>query len=211
MRKTSQYSYITEPLDPDILTTPFQVETSWHVITGAACTGKTTLINQLVESGYKTIPEIARKYFDRELASGKTLEMIIKDGLEFQSNIAELQLSEEGSIDPDQLVFLDRGVPDPVTFLRIFGHDPNKLLSKCFRYRYASIFILDRLPLQRENTLGPEDETSSEFLDEWLAYDYRALGYNVIRVPPFSPQERLAFVLERVAKKAGSGSPNQKE
>jgi predicted ATPase len=50
----------------------------------------------------------------------------------------------------------------------------------------------------RENTLGPEDEASSDFLNEWLAKDYRALGYTVIRVPSYPPEERLAFVLEQV-------------
>jgi predicted ATPase len=198
MRQNPQYSYRTTALNAKMLTTPYEIETNWYVLTGAACTGKTTLINQLAEEGYATVPEIARKHFDRELASGKTLEMLLEDGLGFQRAIVDLQLKEEDGFDPNQLTFLDRGTPDTVTFIRIFGYDPNELLSLCFRYRYAAIFILDRLPLQRENTLGPEDQASSEFLDEWLAHDYRALGYEVIRVPPVSPQERLAFVLEKV-------------
>jgi predicted ATPase len=199
MRQNPQYSYRTTALNAKMLTTPFEVETNWYVLTGAACTGKTTLINLLAEKGYKTVPEIARKHFDSELASGKTLEMLLEDGLDFQRTIVDLQLREEGGIDPDQLTFLDRGTPDTVTFIRIFGYDPNILLPLCFRYRYAAIFVLDRLPLKRESTLGPEDQRSSEFLDAWLAHDYRALGYEVIRVPPVSPEERLAFVLEKVA------------
>lgn len=49
------------------------------------------------------------------------------------------------------------------------------------------------------------DEAYTVLLDEWLVRDYSALGYRVVRVPVLSPQERLAFVLERLAEQvAGS-------
>jgi len=59
--------------------------------------------------------------------------------------------------------------------------------------------MLDRLPVPRSKTLGPEDDASASFLDEWLARDYSALGYHVVRVPVLPPQERLEFVLERLS------------
>ena len=54
--------------------------------------------------------------------------------------------------------------------------NPDELLLECFRHCYASVFILDRLPFHRNRTLGPEDDATSDFLDEWLACDYSALG-----------------------------------
>jgi predicted ATPase len=63
------------------------------------------------------------------------------------------------------------------------------------------VFVLDRIPVQRADALGPEDEAAARFLDEWHARDYRALGYDVIRVPVLSPKERLAFVLNRLAER----------
>ena len=60
---------------------------------------------------------------------------------------------------------------------------------------YASVFILDPLPFQ-ENGARDDDAAEVGYLDEWLARDYTALGYRVVRVPVLSPQERLAFVLE---------------
>ena len=198
MHESPQYHYLTVDLDPEILSNPFNIQTNWSVITGAACTGKTTLINQLAERGYPTYPESAREFFNRELVEGKCLETIREDVYTLQSSIHEMQLAKEQRIPPNQLAFLDRALPDSISFSRIFGLDPNELLKDCFTYRYASVFILDRLPLMREKTLGPEDEASSSFLNEWLAKDYRALGYNVIRVPPCPPQERLAFLLEQM-------------
>jgi hypothetical protein len=43
MPNDSQHDPRTIELDPDLLSAPFRVQTNWHVITGAACSGKTTL------------------------------------------------------------------------------------------------------------------------------------------------------------------------
>jgi len=48
------------PLDPDKLLTLFTVKTNWHVITGAACCGKTTTIDLLAERGGQIAAETAR-------------------------------------------------------------------------------------------------------------------------------------------------------
>jgi predicted ATPase len=198
MVDTPQYKYLTIDLDPRLLSTHFKIQTNWHVITGAACTGKTTLINQLAEKGYQTFHETAREFFEIELAKGRTLEEILEKGLAVQKSIFEMQLTLEHAMQSIDFAFLDRAIPDSLTFHRIFGYDPNELLPECFHYRYASVFILDRLSLQREETLGPEDDASSRFLDEWLVRDYNALGYKIVRVPALSPQERLSFILDRV-------------
>jgi predicted ATPase len=58
------------------------------------------------------------------------------------------------------------------------------------------VFILDQLPLELEGA-RIEDDAYTVLLDEALIRDYSALGYDVVRVPVMSPQERLEFVLER--------------
>jgi predicted ATPase len=82
-----QFAYLTEDLNPEIIRTPFQVRTNWRVITGAACTGKATLINQLAEQGYQTYPEAAREFFDREISGGKSLEELREDAFALQNGI----------------------------------------------------------------------------------------------------------------------------
>jgi predicted ATPase len=172
------------------------------VITGAACCGKTTLLDLLGERGYQTVAETARQYFERELASGRKLAEIRAEGELLQRCIFDMQLTAERATRPNEVAFLDRALPDSLSFHRVLGLNPNHLLPDCFYHRYASVFILDRLPLQRETTLGPEDEDSSRFLDEWLVRDYSALGYDVMRVPALEPQERLVFVLEKLAEQS---------
>jgi predicted ATPase len=194
-----QLGFLTAQLDPDLLSTPFGIQTKWHVITGAPCSGKTTLLDQLAAKGFHAVPETARLCFERELARGRTMEEIRGTGDALQRYICDTQLGVERGLRAMDVAFLDRALPDCLTFHRLFGLDPNSLLPDCFHRRYASIFILDRLPVPRSTPLGPEDDASAAFVDEWLSRDYGALGYDVVRVPALAPEERLAFVLERLA------------
>lgn len=183
-------------LDPILLTTPFAVQTNWVVITGSACTGKTTLIHMLRDRGYPVIQETAREYIDQELAKGRKVEEIIKNP-NTQREIIEMQLRAENGqvIKSDDLAFLDRGLPDSLTFYRYNGLNPNSIVPKCFQKHYACVFILNRLPLRLDGARIP-DESFLNYLDEWLEKDYAALGYQVIRVPVKPPGERLDFMLD---------------
>ena len=199
MAANSPNKYRTAELDPDLLSAPFEVQTNWHVITGAACTGKTTLIDQLAEKGFQTVPEVARQVFEREIARGRTIDEIREDNVSLERYMADVQIKIEHRLVASDVTFLDRALPDCLTFYRVFGMNPDELLPECFHRLYASVCILDRLPFHRNKTLGPEDDATSDFLDEWLERDYDALGYSVVRVPVLSPQDRLTFVIERLS------------
>ena len=199
MLDSPQHGFRTTELDPDLLSTPFRVQTNWHVITGAACSGKTTLIDLLADKGFQTVPEIARQYIDREMARGRTLDEIFED-VATEPAIEDMQLRIEHGLRAIDVVFLDRALPDPLTFRRLAGLNPNELLADCFHHRYASIFVLDRLPFQ-QNGARIEDDANAGLLDEWLARDYSALGYCIVRVPALSIKDRLAFILERLSER----------
>jgi predicted ATPase len=134
-----------------------------------------------------------------EIAKGRTLDEIRQDGAALQRGIATLQLSYENGFDVNRATFLDRALPDSLTFYRVHGMDPNEILPECFHYHYVTIFKLDRLPLQRDKTLGPEDDLDSKFLDEWLVRDYSALGYDVVNVPVLPLEGRLKFILDKIS------------
>ena len=184
-------------LDPKILSMPFQVETNWHVITGAPSCGKTTMIDLLADAGFQTLPEIAHDYIESELASGRSLDDLFENRYLLQRSLIKLQKEAEQRLDPNEKVFLDRALADCLTFNRFVGLDPNDLLLECFCNRYASVFILDPLPYHADG-IRDVDAPNAVFLDEWIDRDYQALGYDVIRVPVLPPQERLDFILERI-------------
>jgi predicted ATPase len=170
------------------------------VIAGALSCGKTTLIDQLADQGFRTVPEGARLYLERERARGRTTEEIHNNLATLQHGIVDMHLRIEGELRATDVAFLDRAVPDCLAWWRVYGLNPNEFLIECFRHRYASVFVLDPLPI-RPDGFRPEDEAVAAFLDEWIARDYRSLGYEVVRVPVLSIQERLAFVLERLSER----------
>jgi len=186
-------------LDTDLISAANKIETNWHVLTGAACCGKTTTIELLAERGFQTAPETARQFIDGELAKGQQLQEII-GGVHSEKRIVEMQSELERGLGKDNLVFMDRALPDSITFYRLHGFNPNDFLGTCCRYRYASVFILDLLPLELDGA-RIENKIYTTVLDDWLARDYTALGYSIERVPVMPPDERLDFILERLNEK----------
>ena len=201
MYDDTRYDFRVKELDPGLLATPFKVETNWHVITGAACCGKTTLIDLLADRGYRTVAEIPRQYIERETAKGRTLDEIFESTADERA-MKDWQQDVEHGLRATDVTFLDRALPDFLYFWRLHGLDPNEILEECLHHRYASVFILDPLPLELDGA-RIEDEVFTVLFDEALVRDYRALGYEVVRVPVLPPQERLQFVLEQLS---GQGS-----
>ena len=61
---------------------PFRVQTNWHVIAGAQSCGKTTLIDQLADQGFQTVPEGARLYLEGEMSRGRPIDEIREKPME---------------------------------------------------------------------------------------------------------------------------------
>jgi predicted ATPase len=195
MSESFQTKFSGTELDADLLTTPFRVQTNWHVVTGAPSCGKTTLINLFADKGFQTSPEGARLYLEKEIAKGRTIEELRSDQVALQSKIKDMHLDIEQGLQANEFIFLDRAVPDCLAWDRVFGLNPNEFLKECFHFRYASVILLERLPLQL-NGLRYQDDALQDFTEKWHLRDYNALGYRILRVPVLPPEERLAFVFE---------------
>ena len=184
-------------LDQTLLSSPYQVNTNWHVIAGAPSAGKTTLIELLAGMGFATALEPARLYMDQEFAKGRTIQDIRKDQKQLQRTFLRLQLNMESQLTPRDFIFLDRGIPDQFTYCRIAGLDPNQFAHECFHYRYKTVFILAPLPFDKDGYRDPEAEIV-DYFDEWITRDYQALGYRPIRVPVCPPDDRVGFILDHL-------------
>ncbi|HEY5649846.1 MAG TPA: ATP-binding protein [Acidimicrobiia bacterium] len=190
-------AFRTDELDAELLATPFETMTNWHVLAGAPSCGKTTLVEGLAASGYRTVPEPARAYLEGEVAKGRAIEDIHRDGAALQCTLADIQSEVEAQLPSRNLLFLDGAFPSSLAWYRAFGLNPNELLPRCFRHQYAAVFLLDALPLDVDD-IRFDDTGLVSFLDEWITRDFSALGYDVVRVPVLPPEGRLAFVLDRL-------------
>jgi predicted ATPase len=198
--------YYTASLEPELLDQPCKVLTRWVVLTGTSCSGKTTMIDQLAAQGFRTVPEVARSYFDAEMTRGRSIEEIRSDLATVECNIMGMQIQVEQSLPTGEVVFLDRGLPDIITFFRYAGLNPAEVIPGCFRHRYAAVYVLDPFPIERDG-FRIEGEEMRIFLDTWLPRDYAAVGYEVVRIPVLPPEERLTFLLAD-ARKRGVITPN---
>lgn len=173
--------------------------TRWFVITGAPCSGKTTLIHELSRQGYRCTQEAARIYIDSQLAKGISIAQSRSNEGAFQQALIEAKMALEESLDPNDVVFMDRAMPDSISYFRMKGLDPCEVIRLSATFRYAGVFLLDPLPFENDDA-RIEDEKSRIFLDKQLELDYRSLGYEVCRVPVMSLLDRVAHIVEEVTR-----------
>jgi len=190
-----EFEFRAVELDRNLLATSFEVRTNWHVLAGGPSCGKTTLLGLLERAGFQTVPECARRLMEGELTAGRTIEEVRHDPVLLQRRIFDLQQENERKLEARDAVFLDGALPGSLAWYRVFGMDPNDILPSCFRHRYASVSILDPLPLQTDGIRFDEDAHAS-FIDAWTYRDFSALGYDVRRVPVMAPEDRLDFLLK---------------
>jgi predicted ATPase len=174
------------------------IKTNWYVLTGGPSSGKTTTVNLLSERGYKTTIEHARHYLDSQRTFGKTVEEIRKHQAEFQLGILDMQIEQEGSLSPDDVVFLDRAIPDALAYY-LFMNLPQdgKLLEALNTVSYKKVFILDCLPLVQDYA-RIEDEAAQKKIHALLSQVYESLPFPVLHIPVLPPDERVDFIVKNL-------------
>lgn len=175
-----------------------EIMNNWYVITGASSSGKTTLTTILQEKGYPVVFEAARTLIDQEIAKGKTIEDIRKDELGFQSKILDMKITIEKNLPKEKITFLDRGIPDTYAYNKLYkvSHDAvlEKAISDC---SYKKVFLLDQLPYIIDYA-RTESKEQQDLLHQYLEEAYRSHGFDLVRVPVLSVEQRVEFILKNL-------------
>ena len=173
--------------------------TRWHVVTGGPSSGKTTTVNLLRGRGYTTTIEHARHYIDLQRITGRSTAEVRARQSEFQRAVVDMQIEQERSLDPQQTVFLDRALPDSLAYYRFLGLAPGTaLLGALAGARYATVFLLDLLPLASDYA-RTEDPAAQRRIHDLLGQVYEELGFPVVTVPALAPDVRVELILERAS------------
>ena len=148
--------------------------------------------------GYKTTVELARHYLDTQRILGRTVEEIIHNHKRFQKAVLRGQIEQERHLDPDELVFLDRAIPDARAYYRYLGLTEDELLTNAIAAAsYKKIFILEPLPLVNDYA-RLENNSEQIRLHELLVEVYSALPFPVVTVPSMPAHERVQSILKEL-------------
>lgn len=172
--------------------------TNWYVITGGPSSGKTTTVNILRSRGYQTTIEHARHYIDTQRHLGRTVDDVRNHQKEFQLGVLEMQIDQENSLSPGEVVFLDRAIPDAVAYYRFLILPVDEKLTDALEtVSYKKVFILDRLPLVNDYA-RTEDESAQVKIHELISEVYESLPFPVVHVPIMPAEKRVDFILENI-------------
>jgi len=162
---------------------------NWYVLTGAPCSGKTSTINKIAEQGYQIVPELARVYIDQELAKGIALDELRKDELEFQKKILQFKIDYEKDLDPQEIIFFDRGIPDSQAYYKLCGLENEPVLDQAVKNStYKKVFLLESFPLKIDyaRTETPEEQA---LLYQYLKEAYQNLNIPLMEIPVVQKSE----------------------
>ena len=171
------------------------------VITGGPGTGKSTVIEELIQLQYTCMPEISRKItLDarqkgiEQLFLKKPLlfSQLLLDGRENQFYQAEEKNKE--------IVFFDRGIPDVHGYMNYLGVNyPQNYIEKSMKLRYSYVFMMP--PWQKIYITDNERYESFEqslAIHNHLKRTYLELDYKIVEVPTGTVQKRVNFILNTI-------------
>jgi len=168
------------------------------VITGGPGTGKTTIIDGLIEQGYSCFPEISRQ-ITLEAKKQGIEQLFLEKPLLFSELLLEGRKKqfESAKQDAADFVFLDRGIPDILAYMHYIGDSyPSFFDQACKDHAYTKVFVLP--PWQEiyiSDEARYENYEQAKLIFEHLKETYQTYGYNLIEVPKGTVEERILFIL----------------
>ncbi len=168
------------------------------VITGGPGTGKSTIIDQLLQMEFTCMPEISRNITKEAQQSGID-QLFLKDPLLFSKLLLDGRISQYQAAAGQEAdkVFFDRGIPDIHGYMDYLGTEyPEIYTRKSKEFRYSHVFMM---PPWKEiyQTDNERYETYEQSLTiyKYLIEGYTKMNYHIIRVPEGSITDRVDFIL----------------
>ena len=171
------------------------------LITGGPGTGKTSLFNSLISSGYVGFEEKSREVINSFKKKGID-QLFLTNPLLFSELLLESRISQFSDSNKNKLenVFFDRGIPDVLAYLdfKKMKYDQQYIIA-CKKYRYDLVFILRPWKdiFVNDNERYESFEESLQ-IDKYIYKTYKNLKYNIIEIPNVSITKRKDFVINTI-------------
>ena len=171
------------------------------VITGGPGTGKTTIINQMVEMGHLCYPEISRQ-ITLEAREQGIEQLFLEKPLLFSELLLEGRKKQYFSAQEEthERVFLDRGIPDILAYMHYIGDAyPAFFDQACKEHTYSKVFILPPWEaIYQSDEARYENFEQAQQIYNHLQETYRSYGYDLVEVPVGTVESRIEFILNQL-------------
>jgi len=171
------------------------------VITGGPGTGKTSIIDELLQRKYVCLEEISRQVTLDAKKQGID-QLFLTEPLLFSDMLLEGRKSQflEANSNTRELTFLDRGIPDIIAYMDYLGTTyPKRFNEACKNHKYDQVFIL--APWQQiyvSDNERYENFDQAVQIHDHLVNSYSNFGYELFDVPFGSISSRADFILNIV-------------
>ena len=173
-----------------------------YIITGGPGAGKTTIVNELSKK-YTVVPEAATTIIEKEIAKGIQKPWQFDD---YHIKVNQLNNTNQIKIQnlSDPIVFFDRGFLDSLSYILLQKRILHQYVLDCVQivinagYFEKTIFFIDSLGFIVPGPARTESLEESLRKAACLEKNYRALGYEIIHVPPGTVKERVNLITNYV-------------
>ena len=173
------------------------------VIIGGPGTGKTTIIDGLLDQGFCCYPEVSREVTMEARKQGIE-QLFLENPLLFSELLLEGRKKqfESAQKEPHKIVFLDRGIPDVLAYMHYIGDSyPAFFDAACRENKYTKIFILPPWEdIYESDEARYENYEQAKLIYNHLSETYVNYGYNLIEVPKDTVAKRILFILDELSK-----------
>ena len=173
------------------------------IISGGPGSGKTTLIDALRARGHACCEEVSRQLIREQHAHGGAL-LPWRDLPGFAAECERRMCGQLAETAGHALVFLDRGLPDIIAYLRHAGlQPPSRLFADARAYARVVFLAPPWQAIYTQDAERPQTYLDAVALHAELERAYRDCGFTIVPLPRADIATRVAFV-ERVL----AGAPN---
>jgi len=173
------------------------------VIIGGPGTGKTTIIDGLLERGHCCYPEISRE-ITLEAKKQGIEQLFLENPLLFSELLLEGRKKQHQQALEEEcdVVFIDRGIPDVLAYMHYIGDAyPAFFDEACREHQYTKIFILPPWEaIYESDDARYENYEQATLIYKHLKETYESYGYNLIEVPKDTVDNRILFILGHLSK-----------
>ena len=171
-----------------------------YIITGAPGTGKTAIINALIQKGYPCAKEISREIISEQLSTGGDV-LPWKNQIAFENHVANLRKEQYLNSSESNNYFFDRSSIDCIAYLKAnklgVSTEITQIITQCVFNK--QVFIT---PFWEEIYINDveriEDIKSAVNIERFIMETYKSLNYTLVKVPKLSVSERVNFILSKI-------------